>query len=100
MSVVRIHPENVNITEYDPFDGDEIIDLGPNDSMLPKEALAVAKRAEFKDVVIVGECGCGCGRFIVFTSKMTRAEANMILDLGKQIVLGEKSNECASEDAG
>lgn len=100
MSVVRIHPENMDLVEYDPFHEDGVIDLGPNENMTVNQALAVAKRSEFKDVVIIGECGCGCGQYMIFTSKMTRAEANMILDIGKQIALGERSNECSNEDAG
>jgi hypothetical protein len=57
---------------------DQIINLEPHDRMTPKEALTVAQREEWSDILIVGWQGQGDFRFLF--SRMSHEQANWLID--------------------
>lgn len=63
-----------------------IIDL-PSTNMTPEQALESAMRLNLTEVVVLGYDDEG--KFKVRSSKMTRAEALFLIELGKKHALGE-----------
>ncbi len=78
--ITRIHPEDCSGTEYDPYKDEKIVDLGPNDRMSVRQALTVAYNTELMDIVILGNCGCGCSLIKIITSSMTTESMLMLAE--------------------
>lgn len=103
--VTRIHPEVHTVPEYDPFKDKNVIDLGPNERMNIKQALIVAYNTNLLNVVIVGDCGCGCSLIKIVASSMTTADMLMLAEKLKMAVIDrelaiDESNEYDPENTG
>ena len=85
--VTRIHPEIDVAPEYDPFKDEKIFDLGPNENMSVRQALTVAYNTGFLNVVVVGECSCGCGLIKILSSSMSNSEMLMLAEKLKLAVI-------------
>lgn len=66
----------------------EIDELGPHVNMTAEEALQLTLREEPTKVIILQECGCGCGGICVKSSGMTRAQAVFMYEQAKLEALG------------
>ncbi len=85
--VTRIHPEVSEISDYNPFKDEKVIDLGPNEHMTVRQALTVAYNTDFADIVLLGNCGCGCGLIKILNSAMTTSEMLMLAEKLKIAVM-------------
>lgn len=85
--VERIHPNIKAIPGYDPFKDEKVIELGPNERMDVRQALTVAYNTSLSDIVILGNCGCGCGLIKIITSSMTTSDLLMLSEKLKMAVM-------------
>lgn len=85
--VTRIHPEVTKTPEYDPFKDSKVVDLGPNERMDIRQALTVAYNTDFLDILVVGNCGCGCGLIKIVSSSMTAERMLMLAEKLKLAVM-------------
>jgi len=96
--ITRIHPEIVETPEYDPFEDEKIIDLGPHDRMTVKQALITTYQANLKNVVTIGENEFG-GATCTY-SKMPPERILFMLEKMKSIIMEESGEYPNPEDAG
>lgn len=66
---------------------EKVIHLGPHDNMTPEQALAVAAREPWDDVMIIGFFKDD-GEVCIRSSHMTREFANWIIDHAKLQIMG------------
>ncbi len=83
----RIHPEVHTVPEYDPFKDEKVIDLGEYERMSVRQALTVAYNTDLLDIILLGNCGCGCGLIKIITSSMTTADMLMLAEKLKMAVM-------------
>ncbi len=94
----RIHPEITEVPEYNPFEDEKIIDLGPHDKMTVKQALIVTYQTNLKNVVTIGENRSG-GATCTY-SEMSAEKILFMLERIKSVIMGELRDEYDPEDAG
>lgn len=85
--VTRIHSEVNVVPEYDPFKDENVIDLGPNERMTIRQTLTVAYNTNFMDILIVGNCDCGCGLIKIVSSSMTTERMFMLAEKLKMAIM-------------
>jgi len=100
----RIHPEVHSVPDYDPFKDEKVIDLGPNERMNVRQALTVAYNTDLLDVILLGNCNCGCDRIKIVSSSMTSANMLMLAEKLKMAIMEreltiEDSDGCDPEEA-
>lgn len=103
--VTRIHPEIITIPEYDPYKDKKIIDLGPNERMTVRQSLTVAYNTDFMDILLVGNCGCGCGLIKIVSSSMSTERMLMLAEKLKMAIIDrelahDEPDRYNPEDAG
>lgn len=64
----------------------EIVDLGAHTNMTPAEALAVAARKDWEQVLIIGFCE-GNDKLVSLSSHMTREKALWIIEFAKLYIM-------------
>jgi len=85
--VKRIHPKIKAIPEYDPFKDEKVVDIGLYERMNVRQALTVAYNTDLLDIILLGNCGCGCGLIKIITSSMTTADLLMLAEKLKMAVM-------------
>ena len=103
--IKRIHPKIKAVPEYDPFKDEKIIDLGQYERMNVRQALTVAYNTDLLDIILLGNCGCGCGLIKIITSSMTIADMLMLAEKLKMAVMDrelthDESDRYNPEEAG
>ena len=91
--VKRIHPKTKSVPEYNPFKDEKIIELGPNERMNVRQALTVAYNTDLLDIVLLGNCGCGCGLIKIITSSMTTADMFMLAEKLKMAIMDRELSD-------
>jgi len=99
--VTRIHPEitEKEIPEYNPFEDEKVVDLGPHDKMSVKQALIVTYQANLKNVVTIGETKDGNGTICTY-SEITAERLLFMLEKMKSIVIEGGMDEYDPKNAG
>ena len=85
--VKRIHPKIKSVPEYNPFKDEKIIELGLSERMNVYQAQVVAYNTNFKDIIIFGNCGCGCVSIKILSSSMTIADMLMLTEKLKAAIM-------------
>ena len=95
--VKRIHPKIKSVPEYNPFKDEKIVELGQSERMDVHQVKIVAYNTDFRDIIIFGNCGCGCGAIKILSSSMTIADMFMLAEKLKMAVM-DREYKCVFDE--